>query len=144
MKVNTCPSPPRPICPARPGSDPPLHENVRILENGAVFRASEIVAIVGRHVGVATGADQLSGSLGRLISRIDTGAGAASVPAATHVSFDGSRPVCAPILFKLNGDATADITASRDIVEVWKQGIPVDRESWRKRNHSATPDGPSQ
>jgi len=83
MKVNTCPSPPRPICPARPGSDPPLHENVRILENGAVFRASEIVAIVGRHVGVATGADQLSGSLGRLISRIDTGAGAASVPAAT-------------------------------------------------------------
>jgi imidazolonepropionase-like amidohydrolase len=75
-----------------------------------------------------------------------------ALAAATSVSADtfhltGRGPIapglCADLVL-VNGDATADITATRDIVEVWKQGIPVDRESWRQSIHSATSVGRSQ
>jgi imidazolonepropionase-like amidohydrolase len=73
-------------------------------------------------------------------------AAATSVSADTfHLTGRGriALGLCADLVL-VNGDPTADITATRDIVEVWKQGIPVDRESWRQSKHSATSVGRSQ
>jgi imidazolonepropionase-like amidohydrolase len=44
-------------------------------------------------------------------------------------------------LVLVNDDPTSEITATRDIVEAWKAGIPVDRQLWRQSIHSATSDG---
>lgn len=73
-------------------------------------------------------------------------AAATSVPAAAFHLIGRGRiaPGLRADLVLVNGDATADVMATRDIVEVWKGGIPVDRESWRQRIHAATSDGPSQ
>jgi len=73
-------------------------------------------------------------------------AAATSVSADTfHLTGRGRiAPGLRADLVLMNGDATADITATRDIVQVWKQGIPVNRESWRQRIHSATSVGRSQ
>ncbi|HEX9986021.1 MAG TPA: CIA30 family protein [Thermoanaerobaculia bacterium] len=35
-------------------------------------------------------------------------------------------------LLLVNGDATKDITATRDIAGIWKAGVPVDRTAWAK------------
>jgi imidazolonepropionase-like amidohydrolase len=70
-------------------------------------------------------------------------AAATSVPASTFRLTDRGRIASGlrADLILVNDDPTAEITATRDIVEVWKAGIPVDRQSWRQSIHSATSDG---
>ena len=60
-------------------------------------------------------------------------AAATSVPASTFHLTDRGRiaPGLRADLVLVNGDATANISATRDIVEVWKSGTPVNRQSWR-------------
>ena len=73
-------------------------------------------------------------------------AAATSVPASTFHLTDRGRIAYGlrADLVLVNDDPTAEISATRDIVEVWKAGIPVDRQSWRRSIHSATSVGPSQ
>lgn len=47
-------------------------------------------------------------------------------------------------LVLLNGDPTLEIAATPEIVQVWKTGTPVDRESWRQRANSVKPNGALQ
>jgi len=64
-------------------------------------------------------------------------AAATSVPALTFNLTDRGRiaPGLRADLVLVNGNATTDITETRDIVEVWKLGVPVDRQSWRQAIH---------
>lgn len=61
-------------------------------------------------------------------------AAATSVTASTFHLTDRGRiaPGLRADLVLVHGDPTADITATRDIVEVWKAGIPADRRSWHR------------
>lgn len=57
---------------------------------------------------------------------------ATSVPAsAFHLTDRGriARGMRADLVL-LNGDPIADISATHDIRQIWKAGIPVDRDSW--------------
>lgn len=58
---------------------------------------------------------------------------ATSVPARIFNLADRGRiaPQLRADLVLVNGDPTTDIHATRDIVSIWKQGVPVDRESYR-------------
>jgi len=60
-------------------------------------------------------------------------AAATSVPASTFHLINRGRiaPGFRADLVLVNGDPTADVTATHDIVEVWKGGTRVDRQSWR-------------
>ena len=73
-------------------------------------------------------------------------AAATSVPASTFHLTDRGRIASGlrADFVLVNDDPTAEISATRNIVEVWKAGIPVDRQSWRQSIHSATSVGPSQ
>ncbi|HLZ39918.1 MAG TPA: amidohydrolase family protein [Candidatus Sulfotelmatobacter sp.] len=66
-------------------------------------------------------------------------AGATSIPASAFHLTDRGRiaPGMRADLVLLNSDATTDIAATRDILQIWKGGIPVDRDSWRQRLHSS-------
>jgi imidazolonepropionase-like amidohydrolase len=61
-------------------------------------------------------------------------AAATSVPASTFHLDDRGRiaPGLRADLVLVTDDPTVDITATRDIVQVWKGGISVDRQSWRQ------------
>ncbi|HEX9136960.1 MAG TPA: amidohydrolase family protein, partial [Nitrospirota bacterium] len=61
-------------------------------------------------------------------------AAATSVPASTFHLTDRGRIASGlrADLVLVNDDPTAEITATRDIVEVWKEGTSVDRQSWRQ------------
>jgi imidazolonepropionase-like amidohydrolase len=73
-------------------------------------------------------------------------AAATSIPASTFHLNDRGRiaPGLRADLVLVNGDPTADITATRDIIGVWKAGIPVDRQSWRQSIQTSTSDGLAQ
>jgi imidazolonepropionase-like amidohydrolase len=128
--------------------------------HNCMFSMTAIPPLAATHVRVLAGTDagnpgtapgvSMHGELEYLVKAGLTAqqalAAATSVPADTfHLTGRGRiAPGLRADLVLVNGDATADITATRDIVEVWKQGIPVDRESWRERIHSATSVGRSQ
>lgn len=73
-------------------------------------------------------------------------AAATSVASSTFHLTDRGRiaPGLRADLVLVNGDPTRDITAMHDIVQVWKAGIPVDRQSWRQSIHSAASNGVTQ
>jgi imidazolonepropionase-like amidohydrolase len=64
----------------------------------------------------------------------ETLADATSVPAKVFSLDDRGRiaPGLRADLLLVHGDPTKDIRATRDIVAIWKQGVPVDRESRRE------------
>jgi hypothetical protein len=64
----------------------------------------------------------------------ETLADATSVPAKIFSLDDRGRiaPRMRADLLLVHGDATKDIHATRDIVAIWKRGVPVDRESRRE------------
>ena len=64
----------------------------------------------------------------------ETLADATSVPAKMFSLDDRGRiaPGMRADLLLVHGDPTKDIHATRDIVAIWKQGVPVDRESRRE------------
>jgi hypothetical protein len=65
---------------------------------------------------------------------------ATSAPAAAYGLDDRGRiaPGLRADLVLVDGDPTADILATRDIVAVWRNGAPVDREGARTRTARAT------
>lgn len=123
--------------------------------HNCMFSIAAIPPLAAAHVRILAGTDagnpgtapgiSLHGELKYLVKAGLTPtqalASATSVPASTfHLSDRGriARGLRADLVL-LNGDPTVDITATRDIVEVWKAGIPVNRESWRQ--HSAKSNG---
>lgn len=80
----------------------------------------------------------------------DALAAATSRPARVFHLADRGRiaPGLRADLLLVHGDPTRDITATRDIVAIWKRGTPVDRASWgrevaaaRDREHAALTSG---
>ncbi|HYV21000.1 MAG TPA: amidohydrolase family protein [Verrucomicrobiae bacterium] len=65
---------------------------------------------------------------------------ATSAPADTfHLKDRGRlRPGLRADLLLVRGDPTQDISATRDIVGVWKEGLAVDREAYRTELHAGT------
>ena len=70
---------------------------------------------------------------------------ATSVPARTFSLADRGRiaPGLRGDLVLVNGDPTTDILATRDIVGVWKRGLPIDREAYRAEIAKAAADAAS-
>ena len=68
------------------------------------------------------------------LTPMETLADATSVPAKVFSLNDRGRiePGMRADLLLVRGDPTKDIRATRDIVAIWKQGVPVDRESRRE------------
>ena len=71
-------------------------------------------------------------------------AAATSVSASVFHLTDRGRiaPGMRADLVLLAADPTADIFATREILQVWKAGIPVDRERWRQDLHSSASSPP--
>lgn len=125
--------------------------------NNCMFSMTAIPPLAGAHVRILAGTDagnpgtapgiSMHGELEYLVKAGLTAqqalAAATSVPASTFHLTDRGRiaPGLRADLVLVNGDATADITAAREIVEVWKAGIPMDRQSWRQSIHSAAANG---
>ncbi len=67
------------------------------------------------------------------LTPMETLADATSVPAKIFALNDRGRiaPGMRADLLLVRGDPTKDIRVTRDIVAIWKQGVRVDRESYR-------------
>jgi len=70
---------------------------------------------------------------------------ATSAPARVFRWRDRGRvaPGMSADLLLVDGDPTADITATRNIRAVWKRGVEFDREAWRQRLHGPPGSSPS-
>lgn len=120
--------------------------------HNCMFSMGAIPSLAAAHVRILAGTDagnpgtapgvSLHGELEYLVKAGLTPeqalAAATSVAASTFQLIDRGRiaPGLRADLVLVKGDPTADITATRDIVEVWKAGIPVDRQSWRQSIHT--------
>lgn len=140
---------------------PQLKKNINHGQpHNCMFSMGAIRPIAAAHVRILAGTDagnpgtapgvSLHGELEYLVKAGLTAqqalAAATSVTASTFHLTDRGR-VAAGLradLVLVNGDPTTDITATRDIVGVWKGGIPVDRQSWRQSIHVATSDALAQ
>ena len=124
-----------------------------------MFSMTAVPRLAAAHVRILAGTDagnpgtapgvSLHGELEYLVKAgltpVQALASATSVPASTFHLTDRGRiaPGLRGDVVLLRGDPTVDIAATRDIVQVWKAGIPVDRESWRHHAASARSNGPS-
>jgi imidazolonepropionase-like amidohydrolase len=128
---------------------PQLRKNINHGQpHNCMFSMTTIPPLAAAHVRILAGTDagnpgtapgvSIHGELEYLVKAGLTPeqalAAATSVPADTFHLTDRGRiaPRLRADLLLVNGDATANISATRDIVEVWKAGIPVDRQSWRR------------
>lgn len=128
---------------------PQLRKNINHGQShSCMFSMTAIPALAAAHVRILAGTDagnpgtapgvSIHGELGYLVKAGLTVkqalAAATSVPASTFHLDDRGRiaPGLRADLVLVTGDTTVDITATRDIVEVWKGGISVDRQSWRR------------
>lgn len=70
---------------------------------------------------------------------------ATSAPATAFHLADRGRiaPGLQADLLLVNGDPTADIKATRDILAIWKAGASVDRQAWLQRVKAASDSGVS-
>jgi len=140
---------------------PQLRKNINHGQpHNCMFSMTAIPPLAAAHVRILAGTDagnpgtapgvSIHGELEYLVKAGLTPqqalAAATSVPASTFHLTDRGRIASGlrADLVLVNDDPTAEITATRDIVEVWKAGIPVDRQSWRQSIDSAASDGPSQ
>jgi imidazolonepropionase-like amidohydrolase len=140
---------------------PQLKKNInRGRPKNCMFSMNAIPPLAANHIHILAGTDagnpgtapgiSLHGELEYLVKAgLTPGqalAAATSVAASTFHLTDRGRIASGlrADLVLVNGDPTADITATRDIVEVWKAGIPVDRQLWRQRMNSVTSNGLSQ
>ena len=127
---------------------PQLRKNINHGQpHNCMFSMTAIPPLAAAHVRILAGTDagnpgtapgiSMHGELEYLVKAGLTAeqalAAATSVPAATFHLADRGRiaPGLRADLVLVNGDATANISATRDIVEVWKAGTPVNRQSWR-------------
>jgi len=137
---------------------PQLQKNINHGQpHNCMFSMTAIPPLAAAHVRILAGTDagnpgtapgvSLHGELEYLVKAGLTAEQAltavSSVPASTFHLTDRGRIASGlrADLVLVNGDPTADITATRDIVEVWKAGIPVDRQSWRQKHPSAASNG---
>jgi len=137
---------------------PQLQKNINHGQpHNCLFSMTAIPPLAAAHVRILAGTDagnpgtapgvSLHGELEYLVKAGLTAEQAltavTSVPASTFHLTDRGRIASGlrADLVLVNGDPTADITATRDIVEVWKAGIPVDRQSWRQKHPSAASNG---
>lgn len=142
---------------------PQLRKNInRGQTHSCMFSMTAIPPLAAAHVRILAGTDagnpgtapgvSMHGELEYLVkaglTAEQTLAAATSVPASTFHLMDRGRiaPGLRADLVLIAGDPTADITATRNIVEVWKAGIPVDRRSWRQgvHIHTSTSDSRAQ
>jgi imidazolonepropionase-like amidohydrolase len=111
-----------------------------------MFAMSAIPALIAAHVQVLAGTDfpnpgtapgaSLHGELAILVEAGMTPeqalTAATAAPASVFHLIDRGRvaPGMRADLVLVHGDPTVNIQATRDIVEVWKAGVPVDRQRW--------------
>ncbi len=137
---------------------PQLKKNINHGQpHNCMFSMTAIPLLAEAHVRVLAGTDagnpgtapgiSLHGELEYLVKAGLTAkqalAAATSVPASTFHLTDRGRIASGlrADLVLVNDDPTVDITVTHDIVEVWKAGIPVHRQSWRQNIPSAAPNG---
>ena len=98
--------------PVLAGSDPP---NAGTAFGASVHRELELMVAAG-------------------LSPIAALRAATSVPARVFDLNDRGRiaPGLRADLLLVEGDPTSDIVATRNIARIWKQGVPFDREAYRK------------
>ncbi len=133
---------------------PQLRKNInRGQQHDCMFSVAAIRPLVAAGVHILAGTDagnpgtapgvSMHGELEYLVEAgltpVQALAAATSVPASTFHLADRGRIALGlrADLVLVNGDVTADIKATRDVVAVWKNGIPVDRLSWRQKFQSA-------
>ena len=135
---------------------PQLKKNInRGQAQHCMFSMSAVPALAAAHVPLLAGTDasnpgtapgvSLHGELEYLVKAGLTAeqalAGATSVPASAFHLADRGR-ISAGLradLVLVNGDPTTNVVATRDILEVWKAGVPANRQSWHDKSRSATP-----
>jgi len=104
-----------------------------------MLRAAGVAILAGTdapNAGTAHGASihrELELLVGAGLTPVEALAAATSVPARTFGLTDRGRiaPGLRADLLLVDGDPTADVTATRNIAGVWKQGRPIDRGAWR-------------
>lgn len=124
--------------------DRPRKELIQLLANGVTILAGTDA----HNLGTAPGAS-LHAELAFLVEAgmtpLQALRAATSAPARVFHWRDRGRiaPRMRADLLLVDGDPTADITATRNIRAVWKRGIEFDREAWRQRLHAPPVAAPS-
>ncbi|MBC7791232.1 MAG: CIA30 family protein [Anaerolineae bacterium] len=126
------------IFPQRPGA--PSRSYAAAEATVRQLRAARVVILAGTDAanpGTAHGAS-MHGELELLVlaglTPLEALAAATSAPAAAFRLKDRGRIAkgLRADLVLVNGDPTRDISATRDIAQVWKGGVPIDRETFAK------------